>query len=172
MQLSYLRDRIIAESALHIQDELFGEFLGVWEQSTRTLSYWGDPHTKFDVTTIADAADSTAEALYRGAVGDLRVATATISAGEIAKHCSQPWCPVQLKCRGSLDELQQLLVRSSGLEQIRLQCQRCMFAGEAGVSDAGSAGFLKFLEHSSIPLKPAPWTSPTCESHHSYDHLT
>ena len=145
-----------------LQDELFGSFLGIWSEADRTLTYWGEGNTKFDVTTINDAAAQTTEALFGGVVGDVRVASSTVSITAIACTMSRTWAPVSLYCQGSLSALEALISKSSGREQIKLQCQRSMFSGEAPVSGANLDGLRDFfIKHPQMIPRPKPWTSPT-----------
>jgi hypothetical protein len=96
-------------------DELFG-FVGIWDGPTRTLSFWGGggggggDEVPFDVTTLGDVGEATAEALFAGRVGDVRVATATVTLRDIAAAMNElgggsQRPPVTLRCRGSLAAL-------------------------------------------------------------------
>eukprot|EP00928_Gymnodinium_smaydae_P017244 TRINITY_DN16595_c0_g3_i2.p1 TRINITY_DN16595_c0_g3~~TRINITY_DN16595_c0_g3_i2.p1 ORF type:complete len:1750 (-),score=255.28 TRINITY_DN16595_c0_g3_i2:53-5251(-) len=142
-------------------DELFG-FMGVWDRQKRQFSYWGDPDTRFDVSTVAHVGVETAEAIFAGKVGDVRTATATVSSRDIVEEMSRRWPVASLNCRGTLQELEDLIKGSSGLERIRLQCQRSLFAGEAPVAGVGREALGRFVEDFGSEFCDAavPWTSP------------
>ena len=119
--------------------------MGIWDQASRQVGYWGDSAdaVQFDVTTVADTAAATADALFAGTVGDLRIATATISAASMAAGLGGGAVAVR---RGSLAELEAAVEAAGGLDRVRLQCQRTLFAGEVAVVQAGHAGFDAFVD--------------------------
>jgi 2-polyprenyl-6-methoxyphenol hydroxylase-like FAD-dependent oxidoreductase/aryl-alcohol dehydrogenase-like predicted oxidoreductase/nucleoside-diphosphate-sugar epimerase len=156
-------------------DELFG-FMGLWDGEARTLSYWGDPETAavaFDVTTVRDAAEATAEALFSGAVGDVRVATATVTMQEIAGAMNTAGDgAVTLHRLGTLAELEAAIAAATvgSLDAIRLHCQRSLFAGDCNTVGAGAAGLHRWLDTPAAAqqqllhgLPPQPWTTPNME---------
>ena len=149
-------------------DELFG-FMGIFNAETRELSYWGNERQPFDVTTILDAAEATAQALFTGKVGDVRVATATVSIHQLAAELSSfsATSLVAVKCNGSLVDLQNAIKNTppNSLEHIRLCCQRSLFAGDCKCVDAGVVGLKNWLSsQKSLHGLPTPWTTPDMTS--------
>ena len=190
-------------------DELFG-FMGLWDGEARTLSYWAGSSggssssslteqpelamadaasssaaaVAFDVTTVHDAAEATAEALFTGVVGDVRTATATVTMQDIADAInSNGGDTVTLRHLGTLEELDAAINASAAgsIESIRLHCQRSLFAGDCNVVGAGPAGLHHWLDSGSSATAgspqqqrqqvqqllhgpaPLPWTTPNLE---------
>ena len=165
-------------------DELFG-FMGLWDEDARTLSYWADCSSvtepelsaaasavPFDVTTVHHAADATAEALFTGVIGDVRIATATVTMRDIADAINYAGEPVTLRHLGTLKDLEETVAATpaGSLESIRLHCQRSLFAGDCNVVGASTEGLRHWLNNSTAAKQllygppPQPWTTPNMEA--------
>ena len=148
-------------------DELFGEFMGVWNADQRELSFWGSEDTAFDVTTVEDAAAATVDALYSGKIGDMRVASATVSVRELAEalesHQLNPR-QISLRCQGSLSQLDKaiLALPSDSVDAIRLHCQRSLFAGDTPLVGSGVAKLRDWVARQTTLQgdEPVPWITP------------
>lgn len=149
-------------------DELFGEFLGIWHADRCALSYWGSEDTLFDVTTVEDAAAATADALFSGTVGDVRVASATVSVREVAQALEQHQLrprKVSLECQGTLTQLDETILAlpsDTSVDAIRLHCQRSLFAGDTPLVGSGVAKLLDWvaMQQTLHGEGPHPWITP------------
>eukprot|EP00879_Flechtneria_rotunda_P001089 GHRR01001230.1.p1 GENE.GHRR01001230.1~~GHRR01001230.1.p1 ORF type:complete len:304 (+),score=62.00 GHRR01001230.1:194-1105(+) len=88
-------------------ETLFTSEFGVWDSTTRTLTYWGDGNQKIDTTTFADTGRYTAEAaLDDSLTGVFEVAGDVVTFREIAQAIRDvKGYNVKEVSRGSIDDL-------------------------------------------------------------------